>query len=160
MIESLLDTLAASPVAAALKASQLAYPIVNAVHILGLATLFGSILALDVVLIARPAGIDGSGLARLLPRVATCGLATAVLSGLALFSVQPHDYAGNPAFRLKLVLVGLGILHAALARRTAGWQRLVRADADRPEPRLRVTGAVSLAIWTAAVVAGRFIAFV
>ena len=51
MLETALAWIAASPVAAALKSSRYAYPVVNAVHIMGLAALFGSIVTLDLRLL-------------------------------------------------------------------------------------------------------------
>ena len=160
MLEDALGLLAASPLAAALKDARYAYPVANAIHIMALATLFGAILALDLRLLGVARAIDLRTLARYLPRVAGSGLALAVLSGLLLFSVQPFDYVGNGAFLLKISLVALGTLHALWLHRTAAWRELV--DGTGPigvGAGLRASATLSLSIWIAAILAGRFIAY-
>jgi hypothetical protein len=158
MLFELLGALAASPVATALRASRVVYPVVNALHILGLGALFGAILALDLRLLGAARSIPAEPLARYLPRVAAVGLGAAVLSGLALFTVQPADYIGNRAFLLKVALVGVGTLHALSVHRSVAWRRFAQSG-GAAGPRLRASAALSLSIWFAAIVAGRFIAF-
>ena len=132
MLDELLGALAASPVATALRASRVVYPVVNALHILGLAALFGAILALDLRLLGAARSIPAEPLARYLPRVAAAGLGTAVLTGLALFTVQPADYIGNRAFLLKVALVAsvrctrsrcTARARGSASRRAAAWSR-------------------------------------
>lgn len=158
MIEAALAWLETSPMAEALAASRYVYPLVNAAHILGLATLFGSILALDLRLLGAFSAIPARPLALVLPRVAASGLALAVLTGFLLFTVEPLDYAANTAFLSKVSLVGLGTAHAILVHRSTAWRAFVRDDAPIGR-RLRSSAALSIALWTAAILAGRLIAF-
>ncbi|MGE4049410.1 MAG: DUF6644 family protein [Acetobacteraceae bacterium] len=155
---SLLSLIATSPVASALKTSAYAYPIVNALHIMGLATLFGAILALDLRLLGAFRSVPAQPLAQVLPRVAAAGLCVAVTTGALLFSVNPFDYAANTAFLTKLVLVTAGALHAVAVHLSPGWTGVL-AGAGRIGGGIRVSAAVSLLIWTSAILAGRFIAF-
>src|SRR5215217_1566191 len=122
MPQSILAFVAALPVSAALKGSQLAYPVVNTVHILGLATLFGAILALDLRLLGLFASVPARPLAVILPRIAACGLAVAVLTGLLLFTVSSFDYAANAAFLVKVTLVLTGSAHALWVHASPGWR--------------------------------------
>ncbi|HEX6103308.1 MAG TPA: DUF2214 domain-containing protein, partial [Alphaproteobacteria bacterium] len=69
----------------------------------------------------------------------------------------PQDYAANPAFLTKAALVGAGTAHAFYVHRTRAWQAL--AQSSDIEAALRVSAVVSLTLWTAAILAGRFIAF-
>jgi len=158
MLDELLGALAASPLASALRASRVVYPLVNALHILGLGALFGAILALDLRLLGAARSIPAEPLARYLPRVAAAGLGTAVLTGFALFTVQPADYVANRAFLLKVALVGIGAVHALSVHRSGAWRRFV-ATGGVVETRLLVSAAISLVIWVAAILSGRFIAF-
>lgn len=158
MIESALTALGESEIAQAFAASRYVYPIVNALHILGLATLFGAILALDLRLLGMFSSVPAQPIARMLPRVAATGLSFAIVTGLFLFSVEPLDYAANSAFLVKVALVALGIVHAASVHVSSSWHRLFR-DGGLIDARLRISAFVSLSIWTAAIVAGRFIAF-
>jgi hypothetical protein len=157
MIQSALLALEASALAEALRASQYAYPLVNAAHIMGLAALFGSILALDLRLLGLFRQAPLAPLAQVLPRVAAAGLALALLTGVALFSVQPFDYLAHPAFPVKLALIALGAGHALWLHRTPAWRE---AMSGGPVPaRLRLSGALSLAVWAGAILAGRLLAF-
>jgi hypothetical protein len=158
LLHDLLVMVAGSSVAVGLKASKFAYPIVNAVHIMGLASLFGAILALDLRLLGAFASVPARPLATILPRVAACGLAVAVVSGLLLFSVNPFDYAANRAFLAKFTLVLIGALHAIWVHMSLGWRNFV-AGTGTIGGGLRASAAVSLLVWTGAILAGRFIAF-
>lgn len=157
MFESALLALEASAPAEYLRGSQYGYPLVNAAHILALATLFGSILALDLRLLGLFRGVPAAPLARVLPRVSAAGLALAVGTGVALFSVQPFDYLAHPAFPVKLALIALGAANALLLHRTAGWRQL-RNNGAVPA-KMRAIAALSLLAWSGAIVAGRFLAF-
>lgn len=158
MLDELLGILAASPVATALKASRYVYPAVNAVHIMGLATLFGAILALDLRLLGVAPRVPAGPLAVHLPPIAAAGFVVAMLTGVLLFSVEPLDYAANSAFLTKITLVASGVLHALAVHVSPGWRNLVGGDGEISRG-LKFSAAASLAIWTAAIVAGRFIAF-
>ena len=156
-MDEILAAIAQSPVAHALKSSRYVYPVVNAVHILGLATLFGSILALDLRLLGGFRSVPAQPVARFLPRIAAIGLSVAIVTGALLFTVEPQDYAANPAFLAKAALVGVATAHALYVHRTRAWQSL--AQSGDIGSGLRVSAAVSLTLWTAAILAGRFIAF-
>ena len=157
-MEDVLAFIAQSPVARGMKSSRYVYPVVNAVHILGLATLFGSILGLDLRLLGAFRNVPAQPLAFFLPRIAAGGLAVAVLTGLLLFTVEPHDYAANPAFLTKTALVLVGSAHAVYVHRTHGWRKLFHRSGEIG-PGLRLSAALSLAIWSSAILAGRWIAF-
>lgn len=158
MLDQALAALAVSPLAAALKASQYVYPVVNAIHILGLATVFGAILALDLRLLGLARRVPLPPLAVHLPPIAATGLAVAVLSGSLLFSVDPVAYAANRAFLAKVTLVAIGAAHALAVHASPSWRRLVDGDAVAAR-RLRASAAFSMAVWTGAIFCGRFIAF-
>lgn len=157
-MNELLVAVETSTLAVALKASRNIYPFVNALHIIAIGALFGAILALDLRLLGLARSVPARPLALYLPRVAGCGLALAVLSGALMFSVQPFDYVGNRAFLLKIALVGVGALHALSVHASASWKRLAFAEGGS-DRRLKISAALSLVIWIAAIFSGRFIAF-
>jgi hypothetical protein len=158
LLNELLAAVEMSALPTALRASRYAYPVVNAMHFLGIGALFGSILALDLRLLGLGGAVPARPLAIVLPRVAGGGLALAVLTGLMLFSVQPFDYVDNRAFLLKITLVSAGAAHALYVHTTSDWRDLMRGSGDI-DRRLKVAATISLAIWVAAILAGRFIAF-
>lgn len=153
----MLAALEASGPAEYLRQSQYAYPLVNAAHILALAALFGSILALDLRLLGLFRSVPAVPLARALPRVSAAGLALAIPTGLALFAVQPFDYLAHPVFPVKLALIALGAANAVLLHRTAGWRGMM-LDGRVPGS-VRAAAGLSLLAWSGAILAGRLLAF-
>ncbi|WP_237217139.1 DUF2214 domain-containing protein [Falsiroseomonas oryziterrae] len=124
------------------------YPLVSALHVMGIALLFGPILLADL----RWLGAIGPRLDEALPllrRTAAAGLALAATTGVLLAGVRIGEYAANPAFLVKLLLVALGVGNALLAARAARRGRIPAGFA-----------LASLLCWTAAILAGRWIAFV
>lgn len=134
-----------------------AYPFVSAAHILSLALLVGSITVLDLRLLGAFRATPAISLAGPLVRMAGWGLAFALLTGFLLFSVQPGHYLANPAFLVKLALVGIGLLNAWLLGRLSRRPAALRIE---PFPvAIRVSAGISLSVWVAAILAGRWIAF-
>ena len=158
MIDGWLLALEESALGEGLRASQYAYPLVNAAHIMALAAVFGSILALDLRLIGLWRAVPIAPLARVLPRVSAIGLAVAIVTGFALFSVQPFDYLTHPVFPIKLTLIAFAAANALLLHRTAGWRQVLEGARIAPA-RVRIAAMLSLLGWTGAILAGRLLAF-
>lgn len=153
----LLDWIAGSALATALKASATLYLFVNAAHILSIGMLFGAILALDLRLLGLARQIPVAAVAPYLSRIAATGLAIALVTGLCLFSVRPAEYAANPAFLAKLGLIALGLVNVTAVHLGRGWKTVLEGGA--PGPGLRLGASASIIVWIAAVVAGRWIGF-
>lgn len=134
------------------------YPWLSAGHILALGLLIGSIALLDLRLLGLFRSLALPPLAAVLSRMAAFGLGLAMLTGLALFSVQPSHYLDNSAFVLKLGLLALGLLNVALVHALPGWRRMLAGQGV--DLALLVTAVVSLLIWAGVVLAGRWVAFV
>lgn len=145
-MEALLAAIEASAFARALKSSFYVYPLVNAAHVAVVGVVFASVLVMHARTAGLFAQLDRAATERHFRRVALGAFALAALTGAALFAVNAADYALNPAFRTKLVLLALAGLNLA---------------AYLALPRWRPAGAVASALlWPATLVAGRFIGFV
>jgi hypothetical protein len=137
-----------------------AYGVVNLVHILGIATLFGSVLAFDLKLMGLWRRVPLTTLERPTLTLAACGFAVAVASGVTLLSTNGSEYAGNPFLPLKFSAIGLGLANLAAAQFLPAWRaRAVEPHSPRQRLALRVVGATSLACWLGAVAAGRMIGY-
>ena len=137
-----------------------AYGVVNLVHIFGIATLFGSVLALDLRLLGLWRRVPLAALERPTLTLAACGFAVAVASGVTLLSVNGSEYVGNPFLALKFSAIGLGLANIVAAQFLPAWrQRTVEPHGPRQRFALRVLGATSLACWIGAVAAGRMIGY-
>ncbi|NZA27145.1 DUF2214 domain-containing protein [Luteimonas sp. SJ-92] len=158
-VAALLGWLEAWPGARWLQDSGTAYLFVNAAHLLGIALLLGSILPLDLRLVFAGANERLAILARSAVRVAATGLALAIATGAWLFSVQPLAYLGNAAFRWKLVLLALALANIAAQHRLLRRRPWPRNPGDVPAG-MRMLAGLSALLWTATLVAGRWIGFV
>ncbi|WP_459618633.1 DUF6644 family protein [Bordetella sp. 2513F-2] len=152
-----LEWLGGLPPAVLLRHSGTAYLLVNALHIASLGVLLGAIVALDLRLLGAARAVPLAALGPFLSRLAACGLAAAVLSGVWLFSVRPGEYAGNAAFLAKLGLVGLGVLNALWLHAGRHWRGALHGDGVPAAARAHALA--SLALWPCAIVAGRWIGF-
>ncbi len=135
-----------------LKSSFVAYPVVNALHIAAIGTLFGSVLLMDLSVLGWIRSVPRQKLVALLRRVALAAFILAVLTGLALFSVQATNYVRNPAFLLKLGLIVFAALNffvfIALDRKS-----------QETSPAIGAVAATSILLWSSVLLAGRFIGF-
>jgi len=145
---------------AALRSSRWTYAVVNASHITGIALLFGAIVPMDLRLLGCFRQIPIQALARILVPVAALGLLLAIAAGALLFSIRAVQYAGTTLFQIKLALIACGLANALLLRKAIAWETARRATTDMPPPRLRIAGALSIALWLAVIVCGRMLAFV
>lgn len=156
---ALLETLEQSSLAGAMRHSLWLYPIVEIVHIAGLALLVGGVAAFDLRLLGFARSTPIRALERSLLPWAWVAMLLIVPSGVAMFSTHAVDFAGNPAFRLKLLLLlgaGLNALlfHVGVFRTVAAWDQHV------PAPRAaKASALLSLAIWTGVIACGRLIAY-
>ncbi len=135
-------------------------PIAQAVHILGIAVVMGSIVMVDLRLlgIAVPSQDAGEMIRRLMPWT-WWALSLNAVSGLLFVVARPFRYFYNPVFGLKFSMLVPAIVLAfvvyRLSRKEAGyWERSL---ARRVWAQL--IAAVSLALWVGVVMAGRWIAY-
>ena len=136
------------------------YAIVNLAHILGIATLFGSVLALDLRLIGFWRRTSMAALAEIAAPMAATGFAVAVTTGIGLLATKTTEYVGNPFLYIKLPVVALGFLNAMILRRSTAWRAIGRRELSPREHRqLAWMGGASLACWVTAISAGRLIAY-
>ena len=142
----------AAPIAA-LRESTFAFPLVNALHIIGIALLFGAIVALDLRLLGwrREAG-PADAFSRLLVPVAVGGLLIAIPAGLLMFATDARAYAASPLFQAKLLLVALAIGNSL-------WLRLAERRGSISPSRGAFAAAASILLWLGAIVLGRLVGY-
>lgn len=136
------------------------YAIVNLSHVLGIASLFGSILILDLRLLGLWRRVPLAALASAVQPVAGVGLAVALLTGVALLATNATEYIGNPFFLIKFPAIALGLVNVAALNLSPAWRARGQRELSRGETRvLQVIGATSLVCWSTAVAAGRMIGY-
>ena len=136
------------------------YGIVNLTHILGVASLFGSILVLDLRLLGLWRRIPIAALAGATVPVATIGFAVAATTGVGLLATKATEYVGNPFLLIKFPAIALGVLNVALLKRSTAWRSCALRELSQAETnQLAIMGGVSLLCWTTAITAGRMIGY-
>lgn len=135
-----------------------AYPAAEVGHLVGVALLVGSAVALDLRLLGLSPQLSVRQLAGHVLPWAWRGFGLVVATGVAMFCAHASQWWQNPVFPFKMGLVAAGgvnvwAFHRGVYRSVAGWDR------GAPPPAARVAGAVSLAVWLAAVACGRLLAY-
>jgi hypothetical protein len=135
------------------------YPSVEAVHIIGIAVLVGSILVLDLRLLGFSRSLPVRRLAAHVLPWSAASFALIVPSGLAMFVAHAGELMANPVFPVKIGLILLaganaGIFHAGVFRGAAQW------DVDVVPPiAARAAAGLSLVLWLSVIACGRLLAY-
>jgi len=136
------------------------YGIVNLIHILGVASLFGSVLVLDLRLLGFWRGISLAAITTPTVPIATVGFCVAATSGLGLLATKATEYVGNPFIYIKFSAIALGLLNVIILNFLSGWKtHKMRALSTREQSRLATVGGISLFCWLTAITAGRMIGY-
>ena len=133
-------------------------PTLETLHFMGLCTLFGSLMVIDLRML---------GIARFIPMgpamsfipIAIGAFIVNLLSGIGFFCSDPFNYYPNLSFRIKMLLIVLAGLNAA-------WFQFIEAPKIKSLPpgtpttlRIKVIAALSLVLWIGVIVMGRMIPY-
>ena len=137
------------------------YPMLESVHILGIALLVGSVLAVDLRLlgVGRAAVRVTTASRHLLP-LSYAGFVLVLVSGSCMFVAIALSAGSSSAAPWKLGLIALAGINILIFQ--TGVYRTVR-DWDIgvwPPMRARVAGLVSAISWLGVIVSGRMLAYV
>ena len=136
------------------------YATINLVHLLGLATLFGSVLMLDLKLLGLFPRTPLEVMSGPTVRMAMIGFLVAATSGICLLATNATEYVGNPFLLIKFAAIAVALGNLALLHRSAAWRlRGEGAPSPAQRRRLAIGGAVSLAAWATALTAGRMMGY-
>lgn len=136
------------------------YPVVNLTHILGIASLFGATLIIDLRLLGMWRRVPLALLTQAAVPVATAGFFVAATTGTGLLATKATEYYGNLFLVMKFTAIALGLINVLVLNLSPAWRaRGVRALSRAEDRQLAVMGGISLMCWLAAVTAGRLIAY-
>lgn len=135
-----------------LKSSVYAYPLLEVLHIIALAIVFGTIVIVDLRIMGRMKQLPLDSLVKAILPYTLCGFVISVITGLTMFTMRISELIANPMFIAKICLLfSVGTNAAILHARGA-------IDTDNMVTRLQA--ALSIFIWLAIIFCGRFIAYV
>jgi len=152
--------LESTAVATLVRESAWGFPIVVALHIVGITLSVGMIMWFDlrllgVVLRESPVSRVYRGI---IPWAAT-GFALMFVSGGMLLAAYATAAHGNVYFRAKLVALALAGLNALVYHRLAERHRAAWDEHARPPLAARAAGLASLTVWTVVILAGRMMSY-
>jgi hypothetical protein len=137
-----------------LNSSELIFPVLECMHILGFALSVGTIAIVDFRLLGL--GMNHQSAAEVATDLAPwtlIGLVVMLTSGPLLFSSDPDMYYLNWVFDLKMVMLLLAIIfNYTIRRRTA--------LSGKSGPWSKAVACVSISLWVSVVFGGIFLAFI
>lgn len=143
-----------------LRESDVAFPLTEAIHLIGLGISVGVVLWVDLRLLGL--GMKHARLTEVVARLepwAIGGFAVMFVSGLLLFLGKPENYYSTTAFKVKMILLpfaGLNVLvfHRRILPGVASWDHAAVAPWQG-----RLVGIVSITLWIIIIVLGRLTAY-
>ncbi|MDZ4103007.1 MAG: hypothetical protein U1E12_15155 [Hydrogenophaga sp.] len=136
----------------ALGAHPWAYPMLEVVHLIGVALIVGNLVLLELRVFGWGSALPIEPLARLSLGLVGLGFGLAVLTGLLMFGTQPGELLANRVFTVKMALI-------MMAGCNAGWFH-ARRSLQLQDTTARASMLLSLAIWMLVITCGRWIAYV
>ena len=160
LLERWLQWLHATPIALTIRENEILFPWIEAVHVLAIVLVVGTISIVDLRLLGL-ASLDRA-VSRLMRDVLpyTWGaFAVAAITGALLFSSNATTYAHNFFFQGKLVLLVVAGLNMAVFH-FFGIGDVERWGTTKQTPlAAKAAGAVSLLVWISVIAFGRWIGF-
>ena len=132
-----------------------AFPIVLALHTIGLGLIAGLSVALDLRILGFAARIPVTAFRGFLPLM-WLGLWVNVASGLALLAAYPTKALTNPVFYLKLGLIVVALMILGVVRRRLLTEGMALESISG---NLKILATASLGCWAGAITAGRLLAY-
>jgi hypothetical protein len=155
----LTDAIQGLPVSVAIGESAL-FGVFEAVHMVGVAVLFGSLFMVDLRLLGLAAQRYGvQAMTQELTPWTWAGFCIAAVTGMLMAITNLTDYAANPAFRLKMLLLVLALANMLAFEAGAGRNAASWGEGKAIPLAARIAGGLSLGIWIGVICAGRWIAF-
>jgi hypothetical protein len=154
LAQEIIATVQSSLIATSIRESSWLFPAIEAVHLLALALLGGSLLLVDLSLLG--VGIVSTPLARLERETRPWmigALLVLVGTGILLAISEAEKLAASQAFVIKMLALSCGLILSFGFR-----HRLILHTSDRPQLRTLVA-ITSIGLWLTVAAAGRWIGF-
>lgn len=159
-IAAILNYLQELPIAIAIRDSLYYFPLLESAHVIGLAMVFGTVLAMDLRMIGlasmeRPFRVVTDDLLKW----TWLAFALTLLTGGLMFITNATVYYNTTAFRIKMLLLLLAGINMAIFELTVGKQAKEWGKTATVPKAAKIAGICSLTLWLGVIVAGRMIGF-
>jgi hypothetical protein len=159
-VPSFVTTIQQSGVGNWMRMTVTAMPIVEAIHVLSSAIVFGTILIVDLRLIGlRDMRKPFTRVHHELVRYTWLAFAVSAITGTMMFAANASTYYGNTAFRLKMLAllaagVNMAIFELGTSRSVSSWDKAAKSPFGA-----RFAGVASIVIWVGVLFIARWIGF-
>ena len=135
-----------------------AYPFFETMHTIGMAMVIGSLGLINLRVLGYKSEMPILGTQKLLP-LAWIGFTMNLISGLALFASDAQHFWNSYTFRVKIILIILGGINAAILSGRVFQEGPAGAPPVVPTSGVKWIAASSLVFLFGAIFAGRLIAY-
>ncbi len=136
-----------------------AFPTVETLHVIALVTVLGTILIVDLRLLGLTSKDDPvTMISHDALRITWIGFALAAITGGLLFISRASEYAANPFFIRKMVIMALAGVNMGVFQLLT-WKSVRQWDVGAVPVAAKVAGVLSLMLWIGVVAMGRAIGF-
>lgn len=140
--------------------SKFGYPIIEGIHLIGLAIAVGLLFVVDLRLLGLLLRqVPVYQLSRQLRPWIIWGFVAIFVTGALLFWSSASRMLDSPAFAVKTVLLAIGTINALYFELKLAHVPAIRENATRLPANIRVAAGVSLTVWTLVIVFGRMTAY-
>ena len=157
-IEPALDWMRATAISQWVTGGPWIWPILETLHFTGLGVLIGGLIVMDLRLIGYKRGLPLRTVHKIMPLV-FIGFGINACTGFLFVMGNPHRYAVNYAFQVKVVLLLLAGLNALWFRLKVSPQMKDWTETTRSPVLAKVMGTASLILWFGIGIHGRLITF-
>jgi hypothetical protein len=159
-VSDLLSGLENSPVGVAVRESAWLFPTLETVHVISIALVVGTVMIVDLrLLYITSRGRAASELIKEVLPWTWVAFASAAISGALMFVSAAVKYAHNAPFQLKMLLLWVAWINMMVFHRHT-YARIAQWDHGPKIPiAAKLAGGISLTVWIAVVVMGRWIGF-
>lgn len=134
------------------------WPLMLGSHSLGLATIVGVVIVVNLRLLGLYSGVPYTALARFLP-IAWIGFTINLITGFSLFMTQATSYISNGPFLTKMGFILLGTVNLVMTHKALKREGPIWDAAGAVTSRGRLLATSSLVFWGLAIMTGRLIAY-
>jgi hypothetical protein len=155
-MSGLLDSIENTSLADWMRVSEYGYPIILTLHSLGLATVVGVMVLIDLRILGFPKSLPLQSLSRLM-RLLWIGLGVNFLTGICLFTADANKFYNSPTFRLKILSLVVGLVLTLVLKGSVFRGAPGQTEPVRPLP--KVLAVASILAWLATIGFGRYVAY-
>lgn len=135
-----------------------AYPLFESLHAIGMALFIGAVGLIDLRVLGYKPELPLLGTRDLLP-LAWLGFTINAVTGVLLFTSDAVYFFSSYTFRIKMLLIVLGGINAALLGMRVFREAPAGAPAGEPGAGAKWLAGTSLVFWLGALAAGRLLAY-